>query len=107
MSQVEELLHQARRLGAVFHVRPNNVIEWQAPLPLPDELLAGLKAHKSELVPLLGQRPNYADTACICKQSIGGTGSTRCGVCGLPMICPTCSRCRGCNLALKFKTVMC
>jgi hypothetical protein len=103
VSHAEELLHQARSRGAVFHVRSNDVIEWEAPLPLPEELLADLKTHKAEIVILLGQEPDYSATACTCEQPIGGTGSEWCGVCGLLLICPTCSRCRGCKLALRFK----
>jgi hypothetical protein len=101
-----EALYQARELGAVFTVSGQDQVKVSAPLPLPSSLMAGLRAHKLEIVTLLGKEPDYSLTACTCEHSIGGTESKRCGVCGLPMICPTCSRCRGCKLALKFKTVM-
>ena len=101
-----EALRLARQLGVHFTVSGEDQVKVASPLPLPDSLLAALRAHKLEIITLLGEEPDYSLTACTCEHSIGGTESKRCGVCGLPMICPTCSRCRGCKLALKFKTVM-
>jgi hypothetical protein len=95
-----DALYQARELGAVFTVSGKDQVKVLAPLQLPGSLMAGLKAHKAEVVILLGQEPDYSATACICKQPIGGTGSKRCGVCALPLICTTCLRCRGCKRAL-------
>ena len=104
MTKADELLRRARQLGAIFRVHPDKSIHWESPQPLPDYLLGELKEQKPELLVLLGQDSDYASTACTCLVPIGGTGSERCGVCGLPLLCPTCSMCRGCKLALRFKS---
>jgi len=41
-------------------------------------------------------------TACTCPQPIGPTGSQRCVICQLPLLCPNCGGCRGCKLAAQF-----
>jgi hypothetical protein len=103
MNGADELLRRARRLGAIFRVGEGESIHWESPQPLPEHLLSELKRQKPELLALLARPPDYASTACTCSAAIGGTSSDRCGVCGLPLICPLCSLCRGCKLALKFK----
>ena len=97
-----DALYRARELGAVFTVSGKDHVKVSAALPLPSSLMAGLKAHKREIISLLSKAPAYSATAYTCEESIGGTGSERCGVCALPLICPTCSRCRGCRLAMRF-----
>jgi hypothetical protein len=97
-----EALCEARKYGAVFTVSGPDQVRLSAPLPLPGSLLADLKAHKLEIIGLLGKEPDYSLTACTCKKPMGGTGERRCAVCALPLICPGCSRCRGCRLALRF-----
>ncbi len=67
MTKADELLREARQLGAIFQVRPGESIHWQSPQPLPDHLLGGLRDHKPELLVLLGRIPDYASTACICS----------------------------------------
>ena len=98
MSTAEELLKRARVMGAIFHVVSEDRIEWEVPIPLPDSLLAGLRAHKPEILYLLSYDPDYEATACICDAPNGPTGALRCGTCGLQLIYPTCGRCRGCKL---------
>jgi hypothetical protein len=95
-----EVLYEAREHGAVFTTYDEGRVSISAPLPLPVSLVAALKERKSEIVLLLDREPDYAGTGCTCGESIGGTGSKRCGVCALPLICPHCSRCRGCRRAL-------
>ena len=95
-----EALYRARELGAVFTVSDNDHVKVSAPLQLPGSLISDLKNHKSEIVILLGQEPDYAATACTCGESTGGTGGKRCGACALPLICPHCSGCRGCRRAM-------
>jgi hypothetical protein len=97
-----EALFEARKQGATFTVNGKGQVKVSALLPLPQPLLVELRKHRAELIALLRQEPDYSATACVCDRPVGGTGSKRCGVCGLTLICPTCSRCRGCKLALKF-----
>jgi hypothetical protein len=97
-----EALFEARKQGATFTVNGEGRVKVSALLPLPQSLLVELRKHRAELIALLRQEPDYSGTACVCDSPMGGTGSERCGVCGLRLICPTCSRCRGCRLALKF-----
>jgi hypothetical protein len=97
-----ETLCEARKYGAVFTVLGPDRVRVSTPLPLPDPLRAALKAHKLEIIGLLGQTPDYSLTACTCDKPTGGTGEGRCTVCALPLVCPCCSRCRGCRLALRF-----
>jgi hypothetical protein len=92
-----EALYQARELGAVFTVSGKGQVKVSGPLQLSGSLMADLKANKREIISLLGKVPDYSATACTCEQSIGGTGSERCGVCGLPLICSVCSKCRSCK----------
>jgi hypothetical protein len=73
-----------------------------AVLPLSQSLLAELRKHREEIANLLLQEPDSAATACVCDRPVGGTGSAWCGVYGLPLIYPECSRCRGCKLVLRF-----
>jgi hypothetical protein len=100
-----EALYRARELGAVFTVSDNDPdhigVKVVAPLQLPGSLMADLKVHKAEIIVLLGQEPDYAGASCTCGVSTGATGSKRCGVCALPLICPHCSGCRGCRRALR------
>ena len=105
MTKADKLLHRARQLGTIFRVNPDKSIHWESPQPLPDCLLGELKEQKPALLVLLVRVPDYASTACTCFLPVGGTGSERCGVCGLPLICPRCSLCRGCKLALRFKAL--
>ena len=107
MSQAGELLHHARSMGAAFHILSNDLVKWEAPLPLPEELLADLRAHKPEIIALLALEPDYQFTACLCDSTPDGTGPERCGVCGLPLICPVCLHCRGCRLMARFRTNPC
>jgi hypothetical protein len=97
-----EALFEARKQGATFTVNGDGRVKVKAVLPLPQSLLAELRKHRPEIANLLLQEPDYSATACVCDRPFGGTGSARCGVCGLLLICPACSRCRGCKLALKF-----
>jgi hypothetical protein len=97
-----EALCEARKYGAVFTVKGPDQVRVSAPLPLPGSLLSDLKAHKLEIIRLLGKEPDYSLTACTCDKPIGGTGDQRCRACALPLTCPGCSRCRGCRLALRF-----
>jgi hypothetical protein len=102
MNPAEELLHQPRSLGAVFTVNGGSQVKVSAPTPLPKALMAELQKHKPELITLLHQQPDYSLTACICDKTSDGTGPDRCGVCGLFLICPVCTRCRGCKLKVRF-----
>jgi hypothetical protein len=97
-----EALFEARKQGAMFTVNGKGQVKVSALLPLPQPLLAELREHRAEITNLLLQQPDYSATACLCDRPVGGTGSERCGVCGLTLICPTCSCCRGCKLALRF-----
>ena len=97
----EELLREARSLGAAFRFEGDKVVV-SAPLPLPGDLMAKLREHKPEIVALLGQEPDYQATACTCESPVGSTGEARCCTCGLPLICPHCGLCRGCKLRLKY-----
>ncbi len=99
----EELLYEARKQGVVFVLAGKGKVRVSGPMPLPDPLMAELRKHKLDIIPLLAQGPDYLATACICEKTPDGTGPERCGVCGLPLICPVCSRCRGCRLMMKFK----
>ena len=96
MTATEELCH-ARQLGAHFTVISESALKVSSPLPLPRNLTAELRKHKPELLVLLRETPDYSISACICEDSTGLTGSKRCGVCALALICPHCSRCRGCK----------
>jgi hypothetical protein len=97
-----EALFEARKQGATFTMTGDGKVKVSALLPLPQPLLVELRKHRAELITLLRQEPDYSATACVCDRPVGGTGSERCGTCGLLLICPTCSRCRGCKLALRF-----
>jgi hypothetical protein len=72
-----------------------------------EALARELLEHKAEILIHLRRSepaslPDYAATACVCPVPIGPTGSARCPVCQLQLICPGCHRCRGCKLILKF-----
>jgi hypothetical protein len=95
-----EVLCQARQLGAHFTMSGKDPVKVSSALPLPGSLMADLKIHKAEIVTLLDEEPDYSLTACTCGESTGRTGSNRCGVCALPLICPHCSGCRGCRRAM-------
>ena len=100
-ADVEGLLKKARSMGADFRF-DGDVVVVSAPQPLPSGLMAELRQHKRDIKDLLIQGPNYQATACVCPVPIGPTGSDRCGVCGLALICPGCLLCRGCKLRLRF-----
>ncbi len=97
----ESLLKKARSMGADFRFVGDAVVV-SAGRALPGELMAELRQHKLDIRVLLAQVPDYQATACVCSVPIGPTGSTRCALCGLPLICPDCQQCRGCRLRLRF-----
>jgi hypothetical protein len=99
----ESLLKKARSMGADFRF-DGHVVVVSALRPLPPEFMAELRQHKQDIGNLLTQVPDYETTACQCAVPIGPTGTTRCGVCGLALICPNCDLCRGCRLRLRFPT---
>ena len=99
---LEELIFEATKQGAVFTVSSKYQVMVSAPIPLPESLMVELCKHKLELIPLFCLEPDYSLTACKCDRTPDGTGPERWGVCALPLICPVCSLCRGCMLALKF-----
>ncbi len=101
--KAEELLYEARKQGAVFTVSGKNKVRVSGPMSLPDSLMAELRTHKLDIIPLLAEGPDYLATACICEKTPDGTGPERCGVCTLPLICPVCLHCRGCRLMARFK----
>ena len=98
------LIKKACSMGAAFWFDGDAVVV-SAPCPLPSELMAALRLHKQEIKVLLTPVPDYQATACICTVPIGPTGGVRCGVCGLPLICPECERCRGCKLRVRFPII--
>ena len=83
-------------------------LELEVPEGFPDILIEALRQYKVEVLALLRRQaelaspPDFAATACICPVPIGPTGDARCPVCQLPLLCPECSRCRGCKLRLQF-----
>ena len=100
-ADAEGLLKKARSMGAEFRF-DGDVVLVSAPRPLPDELMAELRKHKTDVRALLAVMPNYQATACVCDVPIGPTGCIVCDVCGLPLKCPDCGLCRGCRLCLRF-----
>ena len=97
-----DALFEAKRRGATFSINGQGQIKVSAMLPLPQLVLDELREQREEIINLLLEKPDYTATACNCGTTVGGTGSERCGVCGLALMCPNCSRCRGCKLRLRF-----
>ena len=98
-----ETLRKARQMGIQLSSLGDR-LHYEAPPGVIDSgILELLSQQKQEILLLLSQVPDFQATACQCLVPIGATGSERCGVCGLPLICLACSMCRGCKLALKFK----
>jgi hypothetical protein len=96
-----EALCEARKHGAVFIVSGEDCMGVAAPMRLPGSLISDRKIHKAQVIALLEEEPDYSATACTCGDSTGLTGSNRCGVCALPLICPHCSGCRGCKRMVR------
>ena len=97
-----EVLVHLKNHGVILEPNGDN-LHYRAPKGvLTLELRQALVEHKTEVLALLQQGRDYAATACICPEPIGGTGPDRCAVCELPLICPKCERCRGCKLRLRF-----
>ena len=96
-----QILDRLHDLGVTVHLNGAKV-RMEPGSKVPAELLAEVRQHKTEVLALLQQGRDFAATACICPEPIGGTGPDRCGVCEMPLLCPRCERCRGCKHRLRF-----
>ena len=98
----KKVLAELKTRGVVLE-RHGDHLHYRAPKgALTSELRQALIANKFDLLALLNESPDYVATACICPTPIGPTGPDQCRVCELNLICPECSRCRGCKLRLRF-----
>lgn len=96
-----ELLKELEILGVEVTVDGDEVV-LRPGARVPAEMLDPLRQAKADIMALLTYVPDYSITACSCDQPVGGTGPERCEVCRQPLLCPNCSGCRGCRLAVRF-----